>query len=241
MPSHGTRSMYVATGCRCPECRFGRAGLIPVGRGGDVVGGHGYDCLLSVRTHFDASLATPADPPPPKGNQAESPDDTAGCPSLQPSSTPGHSRRRRAMSHQPLRVVRGTPATMARPCSPARRSASGSRNNASGRADSVARCNAVHRAVSETWVMTCPVPYIPCVIASTIPTAARRGSVACFSGRIGRWRRQCDYHDCNDPCVHCDASGRAFSRPPEVLLPMGPTNGDLSGVTLVGCIGGLNC
>lgn len=64
----------------------------------------------------------------------------------------------RATSHQPLRVVRGTVATIARPCSPASRLARGSLNNASGRADSVARYRAVHRAVSETWVITCPSP-----------------------------------------------------------------------------------
>jgi hypothetical protein len=45
----------------------------------------------------------------------------------------------RATSHQPLRIVRGAEATIARPRSPASRSASGSWNNASGRADYIAR------------------------------------------------------------------------------------------------------
>ncbi len=70
----------------------------------------------------------------------------------------------RATSHQPPRLVSGARATMARPPSPARRAARGSLNSASGRADSVARCSAVHRAVSETWVM-CPAPVIRWVIA----------------------------------------------------------------------------
>ena len=46
-----------------------------------------------------------------------------------------------------------------------RRSASGSLKSASGRADSVARCKAVHLAVSETWVIECPGLDIRCVIA----------------------------------------------------------------------------
>ncbi len=71
----------------------------------------------------------------------------------------------RATSHQPLRLVTGVLATIARPCSPARRSASGSRNNASARADSVARYSAVHLAVSETWVTKWPASDIRCVIA----------------------------------------------------------------------------
>src|SRR3984885_12805583 len=71
----------------------------------------------------------------------------------------------RAASDQPLRLDTGALATIARPCSPARRSASGSLNSASARADSVARYNAVHRAVSETWVIEWPESGIRCVIA----------------------------------------------------------------------------
>jgi hypothetical protein len=38
----------------------------------------------------------------------------------------------------------------------------------------VARCNAVHRAVSETWVMKCPMSDIRCVIALPPPRASLR-------------------------------------------------------------------
>ena len=57
----------------------------------------------------------------------------------------------RATIDQPLRIFRGDPETMARPCSPARRAASGSRKMASDRADSAARYWATQRAVSETF------------------------------------------------------------------------------------------
>ena len=100
----------------------------------------------------------------------------------------------RAMSHHPLRVDRGTRATIARPCSPARRSASGSLNNASARADSVARCNAVHRAVSETWVMKCPVSDIRMMLANPRPRPTVRPLVETGPGRVeesgGRSGRQ---------------------------------------------------
>ena len=111
--------------------------------------------------------ATAADPPPPNGNRREDPNDRVWCPGPPPSSSTRSQPSAidctmtssmilvRAISHQPLRPTRGALAPIARPCSPARRSASGSLNSASGRAVSVARCIAVHRAVSETW-LTCP-------------------------------------------------------------------------------------
>src|SRR5579863_10060998 len=56
----------------------------------------------------------------------------------------------RIIRGQPLRVCRGANAAMARPRSPASRSAKGSEKSASGRADSQARYTATQRAVSET-------------------------------------------------------------------------------------------
>ena len=54
------------------------------------------------------------------------------------------------MIGQPLRACFGISAAMARPRSPASKSAYGSQNRASARADSQARYTATHRAVSET-------------------------------------------------------------------------------------------
>ena len=57
----------------------------------------------------------------------------------------------RVTNHHPLRVRRGAAAAIAWPRSPAKRSAKGSLNSASWRADSAARYAAIQRAVSDTF------------------------------------------------------------------------------------------
>src|SRR6185295_1957778 len=57
----------------------------------------------------------------------------------------------RVTHHHPLRVRRGAAAAIAWPRAPAKRSANGAVNSASGRADSAARYAAIQRAVSDTF------------------------------------------------------------------------------------------